>query len=153
MLRGISDKRLDIKTIIVDTVNGIMVDDEINRMREKGYDKWQDIAIAVYGLISNAHALRPDLTVVFLFHVQDDKDDNGNHSYRILTSGRKLDKIQLESKLTTVLFAKCLDGKYVFETQSKNSTAKSPLGLFDTTEIPNDLNAVITAITNYEKGE
>jgi hypothetical protein len=153
LIKGISDTRKDINAIIVDTVNGIMVDDEMNRMKEKGYDKWQDLALSVYSLISNAHYMRDDLCIVFMFHVQDDRDENGNHHYHILTSGRKLEKIKIESKLTTVLFAKGNQGKHVFETQANNSTAKSPLGLFYQTEIQNDLNAVINAITKYEKGE
>lgn len=153
IISGISDKRQNISTIIVDTVNGIMIDDEMKRMKEKGYDKWQDLAISVYGLISNASMLRDDLTICYLFHVQDLMDDNGNHSYRILTSGRKLEKIKLESKLTTVLLAKCVDGKYMFETQSKNSTAKSPMDMFDSFEIENDLNYVVESHKKFNAGE
>jgi hypothetical protein len=153
IIKGISKSRPEITALIIDTVNGIMVDDEMNRMREKGYDKWQELALSVYNLISNAHFMRADLCIIFIFHVQDNMDENGNHHYHILTSGRKLEKIKLESKLTTVLFAKGNQGKYVFETQANNSTAKSPMGLFDQSEIPNDLNAVINAITKYEKGE
>jgi hypothetical protein len=153
IIKGISDTRKEIIAVIVDTVNGIMVDDEMSRMREKGYDKWVDLALSVYNLIGNSHNMRDDLFIIFLFHVQDDRDENGNHHFHILTSGRKLEKIKLESKLTTVLFAKGNNGSYVFETQANNSTAKSPLGLFDQKEIPNDLNAVINAITKFEKGE
>ena len=36
IIKGISDKRSDIKQIVVDTLNGIMVSDEMRRMREKG---------------------------------------------------------------------------------------------------------------------
>jgi hypothetical protein len=151
-LKGVSEKRPDIKTIIVDTVNGIMVDDEMNRLKEKGYDKWQDLALSVYNMISDSHFLREDLIIIFMFHVQDNADENGNHHYHILTSGRKLDKIKLESKLTTVLFAKGNEGIYFFETQARNSTAKSPMGLFNTLEIPNDLLKVTTAIREYERG-
>lgn len=153
VIQGISSKRANINTIVVDTVNGIMVDDEMKRMKEKGYDKWQDLAVSVYNLISNINNLREDLTVIFLFHIVDQADENGNHYYHILTSGRKLEKIKLESKLTTVLLAKAVDGKYLFETQAKNSTAKSPMGLFETFEIENDLNMVITTHKQFEKGE
>ncbi|WP_294395686.1 hypothetical protein [uncultured Clostridium sp.] len=60
-----------------------------------------------------------------------------------------MDKIVLESKFTTVLLAKCTDGKYVFETQSNNSTAKSPMGAFESFEIDNDINEVIKALEEY----
>ena len=40
---------------------------------------------------------------------------------------------------------------YLFETQnSGDNTCKSPKGMFDTPTIPNDLNLVKQAITNYE---
>jgi hypothetical protein len=150
IIRGVSDTRPEINTLIVDTVNGVMIDDEMSRMKEKGYDKWQDMALSVYNMISGAHSFRADLVIVFMFHVQDNVDENGAHFYHILTSGRKLDKIKLESKMTTVLFAKGNEGKYVFETQAKNSTAKSPMGLFTEIEIPNDLNIIINQIKKYE---
>lgn len=67
----------------------------------------------------------------------------------MLTNGRKLNKICLESKMTTVLLAKAEDGKYVFETRAKNSTAKTPKGAFDTDEIPNDVMLVIDALKDY----
>ena len=38
LLHGINDKATHIKTVIVDTINGIMVADEMRRSREKGYD-------------------------------------------------------------------------------------------------------------------
>jgi adenylate kinase family enzyme len=118
ILTGISTKATHIKVVVIDTINTIMVDDEMARMKEKGYDKWQDMAQSVWQLISDAHLLRDDLTVVFMAHTQTERDDNGFIFTRIKTSGKKLDKIVLESKFTTVLIAKCADGKYFFETQA-----------------------------------
>ena len=34
------DKGNDFDVVVIDTANGIMVDDEMARMKEKGYDKW-----------------------------------------------------------------------------------------------------------------
>lgn len=139
-----------IKYIIVDTINGIMVDDEFARMGEKNYDKWQDLAAAVYGLIALALNMRDDLTVIFVAHSQTERDDFGNAFTRVKTSGRKLDKIVLESKFTTVLLAKRnATGQYVFETHANNSTAKTPLGAFDADEIPNDITEVLKALEEY----
>ena len=151
LLDGINEKATHIKVAVIDTINTLMVDDEIKRMKEKGYDKWQDLATSVWGLVSNAHLYRDDLTVVFMAHTQTERDDSGYYFTRIKTSGKKLDKIVLESKFTTVLIAKCVDGKYIFETQSKNSTAKSPMGLFDTFEIENDMKKIIEKMEEYEK--
>lgn len=145
----ISKEKPEIKTIIIDTVNGIMIDDEFNRMKEKGYDKWMDMAYSVRGLISMSMQLRDDITVIFTGHTQTDRDDSGFMFTRLKTSGKKLDKIALESMFTTVLYAKCEGGKYLFETQSKNSTAKSPMGAFESFEIPNDIVEVIKALEEF----
>ncbi len=139
-----------IKYIIVDTINGIMVDDEFARMGEKNYDKWQDLAAAVYGLIALALKMRDDLTAIFIAHSQTERDDFGSAFTRIKTSGRKLDKIVLESKFTTVLLAKRnAQGQYVFETHANNSTAKTPMGAFESDEIPNDITEVLKALEEY----
>lgn len=138
-----------IKNIVFDTINGLMVADEMRRSKEKGYDKWQDLATCIYYLIDNALVVRPDLNVFFIAHTQTDMDDTGYKFTHIKTSGKKLDKIVLESKFSTVLLAKCVDGKYLFETQSERSTAKSPLGMFESREIPNDINIVLKAIEEF----
>ena len=140
-----------VDVVVVDTLNAVMLDDEFARMHEKNYDKWADLAFSIYDLVTMSLQLRDGLTVVFMAHSQTDRDDNGYMFTRMKTSGRKLDKIVVESKFTTVLLAKASDGKYVFETHAKHSTAKTPLGLFEQDEIPNDLNAVITALDEYEK--
>lgn len=139
----------DKKVVIIDTINGLMIADEMRRSKEKGYDKWVDLAACVWDLVCYAHGLRDDLTVVFTAHTQTDHDEAGYMFTRIKTSGKKLDKIALESKFTTVLLAKCVDGKYLFETQARNSTAKSPLGAFDTFEIDNDMSKVLKALEDF----
>lgn len=138
-----------IKTVVIDTINGIMVDDEMARMKEKNYDKWADLAMAVYGLVLYSLKMRNDLTVIFVAHAQTERDDSGNMWTRIKTSGKKLDKIVLESKFTTVLYSKCLEGRYVFETRANNSTAKTPLGAFDDVTIDNDIAQVLQRLEEY----
>ena len=138
-----------IKVIVVDTINGLMVADEMRRAKEKGYDKWQDLAQSIYDLIDYSLTMRDDVTIVFVAHTQTDHDENGYMFTRIKTSGRKLDKITLESKFSTVLLSKCVDGRYVFETQANLSTAKSPMGAFADREIDNDITAVIEALQEF----
>lgn len=146
-----NEKAKAIETVVIDTVNGIMVADEMRRSKEKTYDKWMDLAVSVYGLFDYALTMRDDVTVVFICHTQTEVNDSGYMWTRIKTSGKKLDKICLESKLPMVLLAKCVDGKYIFETQSNFSTAKTPLGLFDTKEIDNDVLFVINALKEYNE--
>ena len=76
ILAGIDGKRPDIKTVVIDTINAIMVDDEMARAAEKGYDKWMDLAWAVYGMIVFANRMRDDITVIFVAHTQTERDEN-----------------------------------------------------------------------------
>ena len=145
------EKYKHIKVIVFDTINGLMVADEMRRMREKGYDKWQDLAASIYGLIDYALTVREDLTCIFIAHTQTDRDDSNSYQFtHIKTSGRKLDKITLESKFSTVLWSRYEGGEYVFRVHTDGTcTAKSPMGAFDTDTIPNDINNVLDALKDY----
>lgn len=143
------DNMKHIKVVVIDTLNGLMVADEVRRMKEKGYDKWQDLAQCVWELLDKLYSLRKDLTVVVLCHSQTVKDEDGYIFTRIKTSGKKLDKLSVETKLTTVLYAIAKDGEYVFETKANNSTAKTPMGAFEDDEIENDITKVIDALKEY----
>lgn len=138
-----------IKVVIIDTLNGLMVADEMRRMKEKGYDKWQDLAASVYNLVDKALTFRDDLTIVFTAHTQTDREDSGYMFTHIKTSGKKLDKIVLESKFPVVLLAKVMDGAYKFETKADNSTAKVPMGAIEDQYIDNDITKVIDALKDY----
>lgn len=138
-----------IKVVVIDTLNGLMVADEVRRMKEKGYDKWQDLAQCVWELLDSLYTFRDDLTIIVLCHSQTQKEDDGYTFTRIKTSGKKLDKLNVESKLTTVLYAVAKEDRYVFVTHAHNSTAKTPLGAFEEDEIPNDIIEVLKALEEY----
>ena len=88
--------------------------------------------------------------MIVLAHTQTEVDDNtGERFTRILTNGKKLNKIGLEKYFTTVLLCKKSGDKFVFETQANRSTAKTPFGAFDTDEIPNDMQAVLDVLKDY----
>lgn len=138
-----------VKYVVIDTLNSIMADDEMKRAKEKGYDKWVDLAQCVWELVSTAYNHRDDLTIIFVAHTQTERDESGYNFTRIKTNGKKLDKLCLESRLNCILLAKCVDGKYLFETHSNNSTAKTPLGCFEAATIENDIMAVINAMKEF----
>ena len=143
------DNMKHIKVVVIDTLNGLMVADEVRRMKEKNYDKWVDLAQCIWELLDSLYTLRDDLTVIVVCHSQTQKEDDGYTFTRIKTSGKKLDKLNVESKLTTVLYAVAKDGEYIFQTKAKNSTAKTPMGAFDAEEIPNDIVDVLKALEEY----
>lgn len=146
LMQQIDEKQKQIKYLVIDTLNGCMVADEMRRAKEKAYDKWVDLAQSVYNIVDYANKMRDDLTVILVGHTQTSDDD----FTCMLTNGRKLNKICLESKMTTVLLSRINEnGEYVFETRAKNSTAKTPRGAFDTDEIPNDITVVLDALKDF----
>lgn len=149
IIKNIDTKAPHIKTVVVDTLNGVMVADEMRRSKEKGYDKWQDLAQCVWETVDEALSYRQDLTVIFICHSQTEMNDSGYMWTRIKTSGKKLDKIVLESKFNTVLYAKKVDNRHIFETQSNFSTAKSPMGAFESLEIDNNMADVLKALEEF----
>ena len=144
-----NDDMKQIKVVVIVTLNGLMVADEVRRMKEKGFDKWVDLAQCVWEMLDHLYELRDDLTVIVICHSQTQKEEDGYTFTRIKTSGKKLDKLNVESKLTTVLHAVAKDGKYVFRTHADNSTTKTPLGAFEDDEIENDISIVLKELEEY----
>lgn len=150
LIVNISQKKASTKTIVVDTLNTCMVDKEVKGMKENGFGKWIDLTQFVWNCIETAGRQRDDLTIIFVMHSETVRDDFGYSFTRVKTNGRKLEKLVPESLFSTVLLAKKTDDdRYVFETQAKNSTAKSPMGAFDTFEINNDMEAVLKALEDF----
>lgn len=143
-----------IKSVFIDTINGVMVDKEMLESKKLTFDKWADFAKEIYELISICNEMREDLIIYFTGHVTLFTDVDGNESKCLITNGRKLEKIKLESKLPIVLFGAVDRGsngnnKYYFETQANRSTAKTPLGMFSEFKIPNSLSLVDKTIREY----
>ena len=141
-----------IKYLVIDTLNGLMVAEEMRILAMQGGDKrsaWTDLAQNGWALINKALTLRKDLTVIILCHSETISDDNGIVKTRIKTNGRKLEKLVLESKMTTVVWAVRQDGKYKFILSADGSTCKVPMGAFQTDEIDNDIMLVIKALEDY----
>jgi len=141
-----------IKYVVIDTINGLMVAEEMRILAMQSGDKrsaWSDLAQNGWNLINLALGLRDDLTVIVLCHSETISDDNGIIRTRIKTNGRKLEKLVLESKMTTVVWAVRQDGKYKFILSADGSTCKIPLGAFDVDEIDNDIVPVLKALEEF----
>ena len=141
-----------IKYLVIDTLNGLMVAEEMRILAMQSGDKrsaWSDLAQNGWALINKALTLRDDLTVIILAHSETISDDNGIVKTRIKTNGRKLEKLVLESKMTTVVWSVRQDGKYKFILSADGSTCKVPINAFDVEEIENDIMLVIKALEDY----
>ena len=156
-IKGISDKMPDIKTIIVDDAQYIMSYEFMKRAKERGFDKFTEIAMHMFEVLKAPDATRDDLTTIFLSH-SEDVSANGYAKTKMKTIGKMLDdKITIEGLFTVVLLAYPIKEdkkmKYVFVTQSNGTTtAKSPMDMFDDIAIENDLAVVIKKIKEYEEG-
>lgn len=135
------------KTIVVDDAQYIMSFQYMRRIKESGWDKWNDIQGDFFNVIRGCDNLPDDVVVYFLSHLQ--RDDEGRE--KIKTMGKMLDeKITIEGLFTTVLKTIVTDGHYYFATQnSGKDTVKSPIGMFETFAIDNDLKYVDSKIRNY----
>lgn len=135
------------KVVVVDDAQYIMSFQYMRRIHENGWDKWNDIQVDFFNIIQACDNLPADTVVYFLSHLT--KDDEGNE--KIKTMGKMLDeKITIEGLFTTVLKTSVQDGQYYFLTQnSGKDTVKSPIGMFDTYAIDNDLKYVDAKIRNY----
>ena len=141
-----------IKYVVIDTLNGMMVAEEMRILAMQGGDKrsaWTDLAQHGWGIINKALEIRNDVTVIILCHSETISDDNGIVKTRIKTNGRKLEKLVLESKMTTVVWAVRQDGKYKFVLSADNSTCKVPMNAFESDIIDNDIMLVIKALEEY----
>jgi len=146
------DQFKNIRYVVIDTLNGMMVAEEMKILAMQSGDKrsaWSDLAQNGWALINKALELRDNLTIIILCHSETISDDNGIIRTRIKTNGRKLEKLVLESKMTTVVWAVRQDGKYKFILSADGSTCKIPLGSFETDECDNDITLVIKALEEY----
>ena len=146
------EKYKRIKYVVIDTINGMMVAEEMKILAMQSGDKrsaWSDLAQNGWEIVNKALTLRNDLTVIILCHSETISDDNGIIRTRIKTNGRKLEKLVLESKMTTVVWAVRQDGHYKFILSADGSTCKVPLGAFDVDECDNDIMLVIKALEEY----
>ena len=135
------------KAIIIDDAQYIMANEFMRRAKEKGFDKFTEIGTNMWNVIRQVESLEDDKVVYFMMHIERD----GNNNEKAKTIGHLLDeKITLEGMFAIVLKTVVSDRRYFFSTQNSGSdTVKSPMGLFSTTLIDNDLKMVDDSIRSY----
>ncbi len=152
MINQQGDTFKNIKTIVIDTLNGMMVAEEMRILAMQSGDKrsaWSDLAQNGWEIINKALEMRDDLTVIILCHSETVSDDNGIIRTRIKTNGRKLEKLVLESKMTTVLWCVRQDNKYKYILSADGTTTKVPLGAFEVDSVDNDIVPVLKALEEF----
>ena len=132
------------KSIVIDDSQYMLVNELFDRAKEKGYDKFVDMAANFRDLIHYVNELEDDDKIVYFLH---HSESDGETREKAKTIGRMIDeKLVLEGCFDVVIY--CSDQK--FYTQANGtSTAKTPEGMFAETEIANDLKFVDDAIRSY----
>lgn len=141
-------KKTSSKTIVIDDSQFLLVNEFMRSVNERGYDKFNQLASNFWSLIQFViNELPDDRIVYFLHHIA--RDDFGNEKAK--TIGRMLDeKVTVEGMFTIVLKATARDGSYKFSTKTNGAdTVKTPIGMFETAEIDNDLKLVDDTIRSY----
>ncbi len=135
------------KIIIVDDFQYILAIPYMSRIKETGWDKYNDFGANYFSIIDVCNDLPEDVCVYYLTHCE--TLENGLTTVKLI--GKLLrEKITVEGLFTIVLRTGTSEGKYYFFTQNNGKdTVKSPLGMFDSFSIDNDLKYVDDKIRNY----
>ena len=142
-----------VKTIIIDDAGYLLTDALMNAPAGKTagsnvFGHYRDMATNFYELLRFISAILPaDVIVPITMH--ESVDDFGYVKPK--TVGKMLDdQVTIEGLFTIVLRSVKTNDGYKFVTNTDGlTTVKSPEGLFDNMEIPNDMNLVINKVKEY----
>lgn len=140
------------KLLVVDDFQYILAVPYMNRIKETGWDKYNDFGANYFDIIQVCNDLPDDVIVAYMTHLE--TLETGLTTVKLI--GKLLrEKITIEGLFTVVLRTGVSEGKYYFFTQnSGKDTVKSPMGMFPAYAIDNDMAYVVDKIRNYyEIGE
>lgn len=146
-----------IKSVALDTINLYLAYKEYNDRRKLTFDQWRDIANDLIEINTLCNTLlRPDQIAYIMGHVELVTDVNGKEKKMLSVIGKKSKRQPPESFYPICLFTNVEsdgDGNntFCFETKANQSSAKSPIGMFDDFLIPNSLKLVDDTIRKYYK--
>ena len=137
-----------VNNLVIDDAGYMITSEFMRRAKEKGYEKFTELANNFYELISYIQHELPENKIVYLI-MHEDENDSG--IVKPKTIGKLLDeKVCVEGMFTIVLRSMKNENKYIFRTQSNGfDIAKTPMGLFEDEEIDNDLKVVTKKIQEY----
>jgi len=159
-LKWVNTHRPEIENVVLDDNTHNFSMEYMRRIGEKTFDKFNDIGYYMSAIASGVKGFRDNLFIFFLHHTRETGDGLlESKQTSAMTIGKLVDEklSGYESFFTVVLRAtKTIEDeqiKYHFLTQDAYSTAKSPIGMFTETVIPNDLGLVKSCMEKYYSGE
>ncbi len=135
-------------SIMIDDAGYLLTNEFMRRSEEKGYEKFAEIGKHFWDLIHFIINQLPTNKIVYMtMHI--DKNDNGDIKPK--TIGRMLDeKVCIEGHYSIVLRSMKTEKRYIFRTQTDGyDVTKTPIGMFESDEIDNDLKIVDETIRKY----
>jgi len=140
------------KSLIIDDAQYLMAFEFFGSIEEKGYDKFTRMGKNFYSLVKYASELEKDKIIYFFMH----KEISEEGQEKAKTLGRLLDeKLTLEGLFTIVLKTVVQENSggtlnFYFSTQTTGyDRVKSPMGMFESPLIENDLKRVDEIIREY----
>lgn len=160
LLDNINNNAPHVKNIVLDDAIYIMRTEFFDRSKERGYDKYNELADHFRRIIAKCGSLRNDINVFMLLHIENVESDGSLVGYKSASVGKLLDKMYnpLESVAVTLFAQPKYDDKgvptYGFYTHKMKVggvelPCKTPEGMFEDDFIPNDLQAVVNAMNEY----
>lgn len=124
---------------VVDDANYLMQLENFAKADERGYDKFTKMAVNFERMLEAAMATDEQTIVYILMHPQ--YDEAGQMKPK--TIGKMLDnQLTIEGLVSMTLVAFGDESGYHFRTNDPNGIAKSPMGMFESEVIENDLALV-----------
>lgn len=135
------------KIYVIDDSQYLLAFELFNRAKEKGYDKFTDIAVRFEKMLNYIIKGTPEDCIVYLLHHCETTDMG---KIKAKTVGKMLDnQLTIEGLFSIVLYAFVEDDKHLFRTTNDGfCPAKAPMGMFEPI-IDNDLKFVDTTIREY----
>ena len=136
------------KIIVIDDSSYMMAFENFEKATNKGYDKFTNMAKNYYDLIKSAISCGDEKIVYVITH---EEIDDVNQLYRPKTIGKMLsNQLVIEGLFSIVLRSLYKNGEYIFQTQNDGtSVCKSPMDMFESKEMPNDLYEIDKIIREY----
>ncbi|HAS37303.1 MAG TPA: ATP-binding protein [Ruminococcaceae bacterium] len=135
------------KIYVIDDSQYLLAFELFNRAKEKGYDKFTDIAVRFEKMLDYIIKGTLEDCIVYLLHHCETTDTG---KVKAKTVGKMLDnQLTVEGLFSIVLYAFVEDDKHLFMTKNDGfCPAKAPMGMFEPI-IDNDLKFVDTTIREY----
>lgn len=137
------------RAYVIDDAGYLLSFEMFKRANETGYSKFTDMAKNFFDMLDFINTKLPnDIIVYITMHTEDDSE---MHKTKAKTIGKMIDQnLNLEGLFVIVLRAMQTEEGYKFITRDDRvSTAKSPMGMFESDKIDNDLKEVDRIIREY----